>query len=91
MASIQINKPHHLGRGEAHRRIEAMEPKLQQEYGVTLDWDGDRANVRASSVSGELVVDDDELRVQLKLGLALLPVQGKIRSTLDQQLDQALA
>jgi putative polyhydroxyalkanoate system protein len=91
MASIEINKPHQLGRVEAHRRIEALETQLQEKYGVTLEWDGDRANVSGSGVSGELAVDDAEIWLRLKLGLALLPVQGKIRSTLDQQLERALA
>jgi putative polyhydroxyalkanoate system protein len=56
-----------------------------------LDWDGDRANVKASSVSGELVVDDAQLHLELKLGLALLPVRGRIRSELDQRLERAFA
>jgi len=91
MGSIQIKKNHHLGRTEAHRRVEKLEPELEKKYGVHLDWHGDRADVRASKLSGELVVDDSQLLVSLKFGLALVPLQGKIRSALDQQLTRALA
>jgi len=91
MGSIQIKKPHHLGRGEAHRRVERLEPELKQKYGVELDWHGDRADVKASRLSGQLVVDDAQLSVNLKLGLPLVPVQAKIRSALEQQLERALS
>jgi putative polyhydroxyalkanoate system protein len=91
MGSIQIKKQHHLGRGEAHRRVEQLEPELKQKYGVQLDWHGDRADVSGSRLSGQLVVDDSELSIQLKIGLPLVPVQAKIRSALEQRLAHALA
>jgi putative polyhydroxyalkanoate system protein len=91
MGTIHIQKPHHLGREEAHRRVEKLEPELKDKYGVQLHWHGDRADVKASRVSGQLVVDDSQLSIDLKLGLPLVLVQGKIRSSLEQQLARALA
>ncbi len=91
MGNIQIKKPHHLDRGEAHRRVEQMEPELKQKYGVQLEWHGDQADVHASKLSGHLVVGDSQLSLDLKLGLPLVPLQGKIRTALNQQLDRALA
>jgi putative polyhydroxyalkanoate system protein len=90
MGSIQIKKQHHLGRTEAHRRVEALEPELKHKYGVHLDWHGDRADVTASRLSGQLVIDDSQLWVSLKVGLALVPLQGRIRSALERQLERAL-
>jgi putative polyhydroxyalkanoate system protein len=91
MGTIQIRKSHRLGRREAHRRIQALEPELNQKYGVRLAWQGERADVRASKLSGQLVVDDSQLSVDLRLGLTLVPVQAKIRSALEQQLERALS
>lgn len=91
MANIQIKKRHQLGRGEAHRRIEELEPELKQKYGVQLDWHGDRADVKAPKASGQLVVDESLLSLSLKLGLSLIPLQAKIRSGLEQRLARALA
>jgi len=91
MGSTQIKKQHHLGRTEAHRPVEALEPELEHKYGVHLDWQGDRADVRASKLSGQLVVDDSQLLVSLKFGLAVVPLQGKIRYALEQQLARTLS
>jgi putative polyhydroxyalkanoate system protein len=91
MASIQIKKAHHLGRGEAHRRVVQLEPELKQKYGVQLDWHGDEADVKAPRLSGQLVVDDAQLSLDLQVGLALMPLQAKIRSALEQRLARALA
>ena len=91
MGTIQIKKMHHLGTAEAHKRVEQLEPELKKDYGVQLEWHGERADVRAARVSGQLVVEDQALSLQLQLGLPLVPVQAKIRSALEQRLASALA
>jgi putative polyhydroxyalkanoate system protein len=91
MGNIKIQKPHHLGREEAHRRVEQMEPELKDKYGVKLDWHGDRADVKSSKLSGQLVVDDNQLSLDVNLRLPLMPLQGKIRTALEQRIHRALA
>jgi hypothetical protein len=58
---------------------------------VQLDWHGDRADVKASRIAGQLVVDDSQLSIKLQVGLALLPVRGRIRSALEQRIVRALS
>jgi putative polyhydroxyalkanoate system protein len=91
MGNIQIKKTHPLGREEAHRRVQQLEPELKSKYGVQLDWHGDQADVKASRVSGSLVVDDQAVTIDLQLGLPLLPVRGRIQSALEQQVARALS
>jgi putative polyhydroxyalkanoate system protein len=68
-----------------------MEPELKNKFGVQLDWHGDRADVKASRLSGQLVVDDALVSLDLSLGLPLVPMQGKIRSALEQRIQRALS
>jgi putative polyhydroxyalkanoate system protein len=91
MAAIHLEKPHHLGRDEAIKRMHQMEPELAQKYGVKLDWMDGQASVRASSLSGKISVGDDLVAIHLDLGLKLRLLMGKIRSALDAQVTRALA
>ena len=91
MSEIRIEKNHTLGKSEAHKRVVNMEPKLKERYGVKLDWRGDEAEVKGTGVTGKLSVADGRIAIDIKLGLLLRPMAGKIRTALERQLDQALA
>ncbi len=41
-------------------------------------------------VNGELVLNDGEVNVQLKLGMMLSPMKGQIESEIQRQLDKYL-
>jgi putative polyhydroxyalkanoate system protein len=90
MSEIRIERPHALGLTEASRRVRDLEPKLKDRYGIKLDWSGDTANVKGSGVSGTIAVAEGKVDVQLKLGLLLRPMAGKIREAIDQQIEKAL-
>jgi putative polyhydroxyalkanoate system protein len=91
MPEIKIQTAHNLGREEAHRRVQQVETELNQKYGVKFDWQGDRAEVHAKGLSGLIVVEDERVAVDLKLGLALIPLQGKLRSEVKERMDRALS
>lgn len=90
MSEIKIQRSHQLGQTEAQKRVTSMEAKLKDKYGVKLDWKGNHADVKGSGVSGTISVLDQEVAVQLKLGLLLKPMSGKIREALETQIDKAL-
>lgn len=90
MSEIKIQRSHKLGRDEAHRRVSELAPKLKSKYGVELDWSGDEARVKGTGVSGTLLVAADKVAVDLKLGLLMRPMAGKIRTALETQIDKAL-
>jgi len=91
MAKINIHEGHRLGKEEAHRRLDKLQAELRNKYGVVLEWHGDEADIKASKLSGKIVVDEAAVDIDLKLGLALTPLQGRIRSALAQQVHRALA
>jgi putative polyhydroxyalkanoate system protein len=91
MSDIKIERAHKLGKDEAKKRLLALEPKLKEKYGVSLDWQADgNAKVKGTGVSGNLELGADKLTLELKLGLLLKAMSGKIRGALEHQLDKAL-
>lgn len=90
MSEIRIERCHQLGRAEAQRRVTEIEPKLRERFGVRLEWDGDQAQLKGSGVSGSVAVSDAQLAIDIKLGLLLRPMAGKIRESLERQIDRAL-
>ncbi len=91
MSEIKIERRHQLGRAEAQRRVVEIEPKLKQNYGVRLEWNGDQATLKGSGVTGSVEVTDTRVEIDLKLGLLLRPMAGKIREALERNVDRALA
>jgi putative polyhydroxyalkanoate system protein len=92
MSEIKIERTHNLGKTEAEKRVKQLEPKLKDKYGVELSWKSDgEAQVKGTGLSGVLRVDDVNVAVDLKLGLLLRPMAGKIRGALEHQIDKALA
>ncbi len=91
MADIELERTHNLGLGEARRRVDALEAKLKERYGVKLDWRGNTAELKGSGVSGTLDVGETKVAVKIKLGLLLKPMGGKIREAIERQVDKALA
>jgi putative polyhydroxyalkanoate system protein len=90
MSEIKIERPHALGTDEAKKRVLALEPKLKEKYNVSLDWNGNTANLKGTGVTGTLAVEDKRVAVNVKLGLMLRPLAGKIREGLEAQVDKAL-
>jgi len=68
-----------------------MEEGLKDRYGVTLSWRGNSATVAGKGVSGSFAVDDGRIRIELKLGMLLRPLKGKIQGSIERSVDRALA
>ncbi len=90
MADIELDREHALGAEGATDRLKGIEDKLKEKYGVTLDWRGSLADVRGKGVSGTIKVEETRVALQLKLGLILKPLKGKIREGIEKQVDKAL-
>ena len=90
MSDIKIDRPHKLGREEARKRFAGVEAKLKESYGVTLAWNGPNATFKGSGVTGEVVVSDNRISINLKIGFLLRPFANKIRESIERQVDEKL-
>jgi putative polyhydroxyalkanoate system protein len=91
MSEIKIERNHNLGVKEARKRVDNLEVKLKEKYGVSLQWNGNVANVKGTGVSGTLAVEDKKVAVNLKIGFLLRPLAGQIKEGLEHQVNKALA
>lgn len=90
MADIDIERNHELSEDELRKRLTAMETKLSERYGVKLAWRGNAADVKGTGVTGTIAIEKQRIAINLKLGLMMKPLSGKIREAMEKQLDKAL-
>ncbi|WP_010488547.1 polyhydroxyalkanoic acid system family protein [Pseudomonas sp. S9] len=90
MAKIDIQRPHSLGREAAREKAEYLAQRLANEYGVRYQWQDDVLEFKRSGADGRIEVGEDQVRVQLNLGLMLSALRGTIKREIEQVLDKHL-
>jgi putative polyhydroxyalkanoate system protein len=91
MSHISIERKHNLGREAARAKAQVLVEKLVSRYDVTAQWQGDTVEVRRSGANGQIIIDDDTIRVDLTLGMMMSMMSGTIESEIGRVLDKALA
>lgn len=90
-----VEIPHELGREEARRRIAEGTAKARDALGRsgiainTLDWTGDRLDYSvtalAQTVTGQIDVGQDSVRVEVRLPLLLSVFAAKIQKIVGRE------
>ncbi len=88
---MRIRRSHHLGLEEAKNRANHIAETLGRQFSLTSSWQGDHLMVRGTGVNGYLVVEEDSLEIEVKLGFALKLMEGPIRSAIENTIDEELA
>lgn len=87
---MRIRRSHTLGIEEARRRADEIAADLREQYSLTSAWAGDVLNVRGSAVNGQLVVAEQFVELEVRLGFALKIMEGPIRAAIEDTIDQHL-
>lgn len=90
MALIKLKRKHALGQEKARSTVEALAKKLQDELDANYHWEGSTLQFTRSGASGHIDVGDEELDIEIKLGMLLSPLKGKIEKTIQEEIDQHL-
>ena len=90
MANIHIKRAHQLGLNEARARVDHIASSLQDKLEANWAWQGNRLSFNRSGASGTVDVEDNFIEFNVKLGLLLTPLKGKIESTLNEEIEKAL-
>ncbi|MFZ2288284.1 MAG: polyhydroxyalkanoic acid system family protein [Halopseudomonas yangmingensis] len=91
MATVDITREHTLGKETARERAQKLADKLAQKLDAKCTWQGDELTFKRSGADGTIQVSDDNVRVQVKLGLMLTPMAGMIRGEVEKALEKYLA
>ncbi|MBT8108906.1 MAG: polyhydroxyalkanoic acid system family protein [Gammaproteobacteria bacterium] len=88
---MKIHRRHKLGLEEARNRADKIAADLQQQFSMRSRWQGDVLKVKGNGVKGQLLVDEENLELDVKLGLALKLMEGPIRAAIEATIDEELA
>ncbi len=68
MAEIKVVEAHGTDVDNAIQLISSFE-EMMKKYGVKVNWSGSKADIKGMGVSGDIVVDETNACVRLKLGM----------------------
>lgn len=85
---MRIRREHSLGLDEARSRIDSVAAALQQQFGISSEWQGDNLLVSGNGVTGQVAVDAQSIDMNIRLGFALQLMEGPIRNAIENTLDQ---
>jgi putative polyhydroxyalkanoate system protein len=78
MSYIDMHAQHSLGREQAQAAADELATDLAQKFDIAYHWQDDRICFDRSGVNGTITVNEDEIRVEAKLGLVLMFLKGRI-------------
>ena len=91
MARITVERAHSLGKEGARAKAEKLAHKLKEQYGLEPSWSGDTLNLKRSGVNGTLQISENNVKVDVELGMLMSAMSGMIQSEIERSLDKALS
>jgi len=88
--SIRVTWPHTREPQEARRAIEAVARDLRERLGASYHWEGEELRFKATGARGRIRVEPQTVVVEVDLGLALLPLRGRIEAEVRSRLATTL-
>jgi putative polyhydroxyalkanoate system protein len=77
--------------GKARAAAEKMAGRLQKEFDLDYEWDGDVLVFERNGVNGELTVGPKHVEMEVKLGFLLGMMKPTIERHINENLDQIFA
>jgi hypothetical protein len=100
MPSLQFTYPHQLGQAEATERLKHLLDRVREKYqdqvsDLKQSWNENTLTFGFSTygfkVSGDVVVEPSEVRLDAQIPFAAMMFKGKIENALRDALAKALA
>lgn len=90
MANIRIKRTHSLGIDNARTEVEKLAKALKSELQCDYKWNGNKLLFKRSGATGIVDVGADYIDLDIKLGMALSLMKGKIEDTINNKLNSAI-
>jgi len=88
MSDIKIRRSHTLPHDKARHAAEKMAKRLQKEFNLDYEWDGDVLVFERSGLNGELTVAPRHVEMEVKLGFLLRMMKPTIEKHIHENLDE---
>jgi putative polyhydroxyalkanoate system protein len=90
MASIHIERRHSMKLEEARGKVDYIAEDLKRDLQADCQWRGNTLVFKRSGASGTVAVGDESIVIDVKLGMALALMKGKIEDGIKRNLDKVL-
>ena len=87
---MRLERNHDLGIDEAKQRVDRMRSGIEAQYGLSGMWIGDILKVTGTGVTGQISVYEQHVLVEVRLGFAMLLLEGPIKSHISAAMDEHL-
>lgn len=92
MATIEMEKPHNIGKDGARQKAEELADRMKEKLGIEWAWAGDAIRFEAKGgaakgAKGKVEVSDTKIRVEVDLPLMLRPLKGMVEGKIKEKLD----
>jgi putative polyhydroxyalkanoate system protein len=91
MSDIKIRRSHSMPHDKARHAAEKMAKRLQKEFNLDYEWDGDVLVFERTGVNGELTVAPKHVEMEVKLGFLLRMMKPTIEKHINENLDEIFA
>jgi len=92
MSHIHIEREHDLDRKTLRKRAEKLAQHLQQNFGGDYSWEGDTVHYNYSGgIDARLTLEKEEVLVDVKLGMLMRMLKGRIENEIEGYLDRHLS
>ena len=88
MSRIYLRREHELTPRAARRKVERIAEVLAKRFDAVCEWNGDVLEISHPSVNGKVVVSEDDVVVEAKLGFLLAMFRDRIDEELVRILDK---
>ena len=90
MANIHIKKNHRLDPETIHNKVQELADKLAKDLSAEYKWEKNNLVFKRSGASGIVRIGEQQVEVEVKLGLMLSPLKGSIEKSITEYLDKKL-
>lgn len=88
--AMRLERNHDLGIDEAKQRVDRIRSGIEEQYGLSGSWSGDTLKFYGTSVTGHIMVYEQRVLVEVRLGFAMMLLEGPIKSYISAAMDEHL-
>lgn len=90
MSEIRLERRHTIGLQGAKVAAQKVADELAQSWGIESSWDGDVLRFAREGADGTLMVNEDMVVFEARLGLLLSMFRQKIEDRINEHFDRHL-
>ncbi|MFT6552322.1 MAG: putative polyhydroxyalkanoate system protein [Zhongshania marina] len=92
MPNISLRQRHNKSPEELRELIKLMATKLEERYQLNARWlNNDAVEVARPGINGRITLGENEVRVEIKLGLMMSAFKSTIESEISRSMAEKLA